>query len=90
MHENCCCVPGIACKQCTLRLADFTQSRLLCKDAHYDATQRVLRGWVVSFGRYRQKELCSLITGIRHLNGLVVFHTIKSHNGFDLKPIVSS
>ena len=25
-----------------------------------------------------------------YINGLVVFHTIKSHDGFDLKPIVSS
>ena len=41
MSENCCCVPGIACKPCTSRFADFTQSRLLCKDAHHDATQRV-------------------------------------------------
>ena len=42
-------------------LADFNKSRLLCKDARYDATQRVLRGLAVSFRRYRQKELCSLI-----------------------------
>ena len=42
-------------------LADFEKSRLLCKDARYDATQRVLRGLAVSFRRYRQKELCSLI-----------------------------
>ena len=42
-------------------LADFAKSRLLCKDARYDATQRVLRGLAVSFRRYRQKELCSLI-----------------------------
>ena len=42
-------------------LADFDKSRLLCKDARYDATQRVLRGLAVSFRRYRQKELCSLI-----------------------------
>ena len=39
-------------------LADFDKSRLLCKDARYDATQRVLRGLAVSFRRYRQKELC--------------------------------
>ena len=38
-------------------LADFDKSRLLCKDARYDATQRVLRGLAVSFRRYRQKEL---------------------------------
>ena len=42
-------------------LADFDKSQLLCKDARYDATQRVLRGLAVSFRRYRQKELCSLI-----------------------------
>ena len=44
-----------------LRFADFTQSRLLCKGAHYDAAQRVLRGLVVSFGRYWEKELALLI-----------------------------
>ena len=33
-------------------LADFDESYLLCKDAHYDAAQRVLRSLVVSFGRY--------------------------------------
>ena len=43
-------------------LADFEKSRLLCKDARYDATQRVLRGLAVSFRRYKQKELCSLST----------------------------
>ena len=37
-------------------LADFDKSRLLCKDACYDATQRVLRGLAVSFRRYRQKN----------------------------------
>ena len=42
-------------------LTDFYKSRLLCKDARYDATQRVLRGLAVTFRRYRQKELCSLI-----------------------------
>ena len=42
-------------------LADFDKSRLLCKDARYDATQRVLHGLAVSFRCYRQKELCSLI-----------------------------
>ena len=42
-------------------LADFDKSRLLFKDARYDATQRVLRGLAVSFRRYKQKELCSLI-----------------------------
>ena len=42
-------------------LADFDKSRLLCKDARYDATQRVLCGLAVSFRRYRQKELCLLI-----------------------------
>ena len=42
-------------------LADFDKSHLLCKDARYDATQQVLRGLAVSFRRYRQKELCSLI-----------------------------
>ena len=36
--------------------ADFDKSRLLCKDARYDATQRVLHH--VSFRRYSQKELC--------------------------------
>ena len=38
-------------------LADFDKSRLLCKDARYDATQRVY-SLAVSFRRYRQKELC--------------------------------
>ena len=42
-------------------LADFDKSRLLCKDARYDATQRVLRGLAVSCRRYMQIELCSLI-----------------------------
>ena len=36
--------------------ADFDESCLLSKDAHYDAAQRVLRGLVVSFGRYWQKR----------------------------------
>ena len=30
-------------------LADFDKSRMLCKDARYHATQRVLRGLAVSF-----------------------------------------
>ena len=37
-------------------LADFDESCLLCKDAHCDAAQRVLCGFVVSFGRYWQKR----------------------------------
>ena len=32
-------------------LADFDKSRLLCKNARYDATQRVLCGLAVSFRR---------------------------------------
>ena len=42
-------------------LAHFDKSSLLCKDARYDATQHVLRSLAVSFRRYRQKELYSLI-----------------------------
>ena len=37
-------------------LADFDESCLLCKDAHYGAAQRVLLSLVVSFGRYWQKR----------------------------------
>ena len=37
-------------------LADFDKSRLLCKDARYDATQRVLRGLAVSFRTLQAKR----------------------------------
>ena len=46
-------VAGDRAQTVQFALADFDKSRLLCKDARYDATQRVLRGLAVSFGRYR-------------------------------------
>ena len=68
MRKN---VVGYRVKPVQFVLADFDKSRLLCKDERYDATQRVLGGLAVSFRRYKQKELCSLIIfiskGTRHL-----------------------
>ena len=48
-------VAGDRAQTVQFALADFDKSRLLCKDARYDATQRVLRGLAVSFRHYRQK-----------------------------------
>ena len=61
MRKNVKGVAGDCVQTVHFMLADFDESCLLCKDAHYDATQRVLCRLAISFGHYRQKELCSLI-----------------------------
>ena len=52
---------GSPCKPSTSRLQISTRVACYARTHIYDAAQRVLRGLVVSFGRYWQKELCSLI-----------------------------
>ena len=48
------CKPSTSCLHISTRVACYARMHI------YDAAQRVLRGLVVSFGRYWQKELCSL------------------------------
>ena len=55
MREIAKSVAGDRAQTVQFALADFNKSRMLCKDARYDATQRVFRGLAVSFRRYRQK-----------------------------------
>ena len=52
---------GSPCKPSTSRLQISTKVACYARTHIYDAAQRVLRGLVVSFGRYWQKEFCSLI-----------------------------
>ena len=52
---------GSPCKPSTSRLQISTRVACYARTHIYDAAQRVLRGLVVSFGRYWQKEFCSLI-----------------------------
>ena len=52
---------GSPCKPSTSRLQISTRVACYARTHIYDAAQRVLRVLVVSFGRYWQKEFCSLI-----------------------------